>query len=145
MPIEKFSDKDEKRIKLKVLEKVMDKKKVVYHLSYDVIECEKNFGTYQNAKEYLLCVLANTNFESIESYNYSTVFVHYITPNHNKLLKYLEKHLTSYFKFSISLVAKNTESNEDIIIHHGHKKLNENLQDIIDSLSCDRFNKIEQY
>lgn len=146
MPIEKFSDMDKKRIKLKVLDKVMNKKSVLYHLSYDVINCEKDFDdTYAKAKEYILCVLANTNFESIESYNYSTCLLHYVTPNHSKLLQYLEKHLSPYFNFSISLVAKDSES-KDIIMTNADKELNKRFQDQIKNLSCEGLNKkIEQY
>ena len=114
----------------------------LYHLSYDTIDCKKHFkDDYDEARRYLLCVLAHTPIQAIESYCESTMILHYEdSVKAKKLFKYLEDNLSEYFYFSVSQVARN-ENNEHFIYHNPNHELDNNLGVEWDNLSCNNLKK----
>lgn len=109
-----------------------------YHLSYDVINVVKDFDNkYDDAKEFLLCVLGGTGPIEINSYNASSLIIDY-NDFQAKLLEYLKTNLSSYYYFSLSLIAIG-ENGVSFIRNNPNESLKANLKDMRDKLSCEKF------
>lgn len=113
----------------------------LYHLSYDTIDCKKHFNDdYSEARRYLLCVLAHTPIEAIESYCESTMILHYETEKPTRLFEYLDDNLSKYFYFSVSLIARDKNS-FDLLHHNPNNDLNDRLNEEWDNLDCSSLGK----
>ncbi len=97
-----------------------------YHLSYDVINCNKDFkDNYDLAKESLLISLRRHGATSVKSPCESTIV--FIYPNDRFDIEKLGLELKPYFFFSICLVDKDQKSHHFEKVHC-NPELNENLQ-----------------
>lgn len=106
-----------------------------YHLSYDAIDFHSDFdGNYNEAKRYLMCVLANTGYLNIFSYCESTFIIEYLEIQ-PKLFAYLRQNIEKYFYYSISLVAVN--ETDHYIGHNRHISHALNSQSEVKNLVCD--------
>lgn len=87
----------------KYLNEVMNERK--YHLSYDVINCKKDFkDDYELARGFILYKLKELGATSVQSPCKSTIiFTH---PSANFNMKLFNREMKDYFYFSICLVAK---------------------------------------
>ncbi|OXG00024.1 hypothetical protein BC749_108143 [Flavobacterium araucananum] len=110
-----------------------------YHLSYDAIDVETDFKNYDEAKRYILCVLGNTGYSSINSYCESTFIIEY-DDIQSKLFDYLQINLTEYFYYSVSLVAVTTSGSE-FIDHNINPLLNLKFKLALKKLSYDNLGK----
>ncbi|RWX00259.1 hypothetical protein [Flavobacterium cerinum] len=110
-----------------------------YHFSYDVINYEKDFGSYDEARRYMLCVLSNTGFVDIASYNASTFIIEY-DKDTSTLPDYLHTNLSKYFYYSLSLVGKQAEGTE-MINHHPDMGLDIKVKKEIRNLDCSGLGK----
>ena len=113
----------------------------LYHLSYDVKNCEIDFQNDHNkARKYLLCVLASSNFHQIYRYTESTFLIKYKEFETEKFFNFIKTNLNKYFYYSISVVGIN-EENKYLIELNGNKKLNESLQEEIKKIDCSNLDK----
>jgi len=111
-----------------------------YQLSYDTLDCDRHFsGNYDEARRYILCVLANTPLKHISSYCASTIILDYDNEE-PRLFKYIRENLSSYFYYSISLVSK-TSDNNHVINHHPNTHLDTSIKREFKELTCNNLGK----
>ena len=108
----------------------------LYHLSYDTINCERDFGTYANARRYLLCVLGSSTVRSMSSYTESSIILEFEVAEPTRFFNFLRNNLSQYFYYSISLVAQNQRNRHDFISHNPNMQLNLALQRELKALNC---------
>ncbi|UZT99439.1 hypothetical protein ODZ84_07710 [Chryseobacterium fluminis] len=113
----------------------------LYHLSYDVKNCESDFKNDHNkARKFLLCVLASSNFHQIYRYTESTFLIIYKDFEPDKFFGFIEKNLIKYFYYSVSVVSIN-EENKYITRINGNKQLHDSLQEEITKIDCSNLDK----
>lgn len=113
-----------------------------YQLSYDTINCDRHFqDNYNEARRYMLCVIASSPIVSIESYTESSLILEYNEVNPTRLFRFLQNNLSSYFYYSVSLVAKHTNTAHQYIDHNPNVILNTNLQAYLNGIQCDNLGK----
>ncbi|WP_417367112.1 hypothetical protein, partial [Flavobacterium beibuense] len=86
------------------------------------------------------CVLIKTPFADIHSYNASTIIIEY-EKIESRLFSYLRENLSSYFKFSISLIAQDAQNNLDHINHEPDISIDINFKRDFNNLDCTNLNK----
>lgn len=75
-----------------------------YHLSYDVINCKKDFeGDYDKARLFILEILKENDATSVKSPCKSTIIFTHASANF--YMNLFNKEVKDYFYFSICLVA----------------------------------------
>lgn len=112
-----------------------------YHFTYDVKDCNKHFGGDSNkARRFILCVLKNSTAIDISRSCETTLIITYksIQP---KLFPYLKKNLEKYFYYSVSLIAKNGETNHEYFEINSNESLEESIKAEWKDLTCDDFRK----
>lgn len=111
-----------------------------YHLSYDAIDYSNDFdGNYNEAKRFLLCVLANTDYLNLFSYCESTFIIEYLEIQ-PKLFAYVRQNIEKYFYYSLSLVDVN--ETEHAIGHNRNINHALNSQSEIKNLTYNNLKKI---
>ncbi len=124
-----------------IFEKIKLITMTAYHLSYDVKNCETDFGNdYNKARKYILCVLASSNFHKIYRYTESTFLIKYNNFESDKLFSFIKENLSKYFYYSISVVGIN-EEDKYLIEIAGNSKLNKSLENEIKNIDCSNLNK----
>jgi len=113
---------------------------ILYNLSYDVKDYKNDFENYEEAKRYLHCVIGATGYQKIASPTQSTLIISYSVFESEKLFTFLEKNLSKYFFYSISLVAVD-EDNEPFMIGIENPELVENFKNIIKKIDCSNLSK----
>lgn len=113
-----------------------------YHLSFDVINVKDNFDdNYEEAKRFIVCVLAQTDPISIVKYTASTFIISYIddgnTKFSSKLFKYLKTELSKYFHYTISKISVFTDKSLALDFK-SNKNLEKDFNSYFNSdISCD--------
>lgn len=110
-----------------------------YHFSYDTINAKKDFGSYDEARRHLLCVLKRTKPFHISSFCKSTIELEYEDIQF-KLFDYLDKNLADYFYYSISMVAVD-KLKDQLIEHNINIELEYSLQEDFSNLTCNDLKK----
>ncbi|ATN07350.1 hypothetical protein CRN76_19110 [Chryseobacterium indologenes] len=113
---------------------------ILYNLSYDVKDYKKDFKDYDEAKRYLHCVIGSTNYHKITSPTESTLLIEYMKLEPEKLFIFLEKNLSKYFFYSISLIAVD-EDNAPFIAGIENPELIKNFKTIIKKIDCSNLDK----
>lgn len=109
-----------------------------YHLSYDFDEKlnDDTFNNYDEAREYLLCVL--TQFPSyVTMYEYceSTLIIEVSNTNKHTFFNYIKPRLEPYFYYFVSEISTSTNGNL-YINSNKNEKLNKSLQKELKDLDC---------
>ncbi|AZA98683.1 hypothetical protein EG359_03245 [Chryseobacterium joostei] len=110
----------------KFIQEAMERK---YHLSYDVINCKKDFkDDHDLARNFILKVLKELDVEIVKSPCKSTIiFNHH---NENLDMEKIEKKLKPYFYFSLCQVSKNINDKHLEKIHCSKEIDDKNLQEV---------------
>ncbi len=113
-----------------------------YHLSYDTIDSKNDFENYNEAKEFILCVINSSSIKLISSPNNSTFILSYpssVQPQ--KIFDHFRNNLKSYFHYSISLIAMENNSLYNYIDGNPNDSLNSTLEEDIKDLKCTNLSK----
>lgn len=115
-----------------------------YHFSYDITDWENDFETYNQAKNYLWCVIKSTKFLNIKAVNESS-FIIYYSSIQDKLFTHLNTHLKSYVNFTISLIA--VENGGNIMYVYEDENSDKSKKEAILKLECtaEILNRIASY
>lgn len=114
----------------------------LYHLSYDTINCDRDFGgNYPEARRFMLCVIASSPIITINSFTESSLILEYEQAQPVRLFRFLRNNLDPYFYYSVSLVAKNTDTGHQYISHNPNMALDINLQRELSRLACNNLGK----
>jgi len=114
----------------------------LYHLSYDTVDCQRDFrNNYTDARRFILCVIATSPAISINSFTESSFILEYEQTEPTRLFRFLRNNLDPYFYYSVSLVAKNTETGYQYIEHTPNMTLDRNLQRELRNLACNNLGK----